>query len=83
VPTSRSQIAFMRLDGGAQDPGAGGLEDGVERGGEVRPVVADEELNVLEALAEAEGEVAGLLYGPLARRARGDACGVPELVQSA
>jgi hypothetical protein len=35
-------------------------------------VVADEELNVLEALAEAEGEVAGLLHGPLVRRARGD-----------
>ena len=28
--------------------------------------------HVLETLAEAEGEVAGLLHGPLARRARGD-----------
>jgi hypothetical protein len=29
------------LDRGAQDPGAGGLEDGVERGGEVRSAIAD------------------------------------------
>ena len=55
-----------RLDGGAQDPGAGGLEDGVERGGEVRSAVADQEPDVLEPLAEAEGEVAGLLHGPVA-----------------
>src|SRR5258708_23582531 len=54
------------LDGGAQDPGAGGREDGVERGGEVRSAVADQELDVLEPLVEAEGEVAGMLYGPLA-----------------
>src|SRR5258705_4999256 len=60
------------LDGGAQDPGAGGREDGVERGGEVRSAVADQELNVLEMLAEAEGKVAGLLYGPIAGGARGD-----------
>jgi len=44
---------------GAQDPGTGGLEPGVERGGEVRSAVADQELDVLEPLAE--GEVAGLL----------------------
>ncbi len=31
------------LDSGAQDPGPGGLEDGVERGGEVRSAVADQE----------------------------------------
>ena len=66
------RIHARRLDSGAQDPGAGGLEDGVERGGEVRSAVADQELNVREPLAEAEGEVAGLLHGPLARRARGD-----------
>ena len=33
-----------RLDGGAQDPGAGGPEDGVEGCGEVRSTVADQEL---------------------------------------
>jgi hypothetical protein len=64
---------MRRLDGGAQDPGAGGLEDGAEGCGEVRSVVADQELNVLEPLAEAEGEVAGLLHGPLAGGVRGDA----------
>src|SRR6266699_2656036 len=61
------------LDSGAQDPGAGGLEDGVEGCGEVRSAVADQELNVLEPLAEAESEVAGLLHGPLAGGVRGDA----------
>src|ERR1019366_5492749 len=48
-----------RPDGGAHDPGAGGLEDGVERVGEVRSAVAEQELDVREPLAEAEGEVAG------------------------
>jgi hypothetical protein len=38
------RIHARRLDGGAQDPGAGGLEDGVEGCGEVRSVVADQEL---------------------------------------
>jgi hypothetical protein len=54
------------LDGGAQNPGAGSLEDGVERGGEVRSAVADQEPDVPEPLVEAEGEVAGLLHSPLA-----------------
>jgi hypothetical protein len=49
------------LDGADQDPGAGGLEDGVERRGEVRSAVADQESGVLEPVAEAEGQVAGLL----------------------
>jgi hypothetical protein len=55
------------LDRGAQDPGASDLEDGVERGGEVRSAIADQELNALEPFIEAEGEVAGLLQGPLGR----------------
>src|SRR5215831_14104984 len=55
-----------RLDGADQDPGAGGLEDGIERGGEVRSAVADQEPDVAESLLEGEGEVAGLLHGPLA-----------------
>ena len=37
-------IHARRLDGGAQDPGAGGLENGVEGCGEVRSAVADQEL---------------------------------------
>jgi hypothetical protein len=59
------------LDGRAQDPGAGGLENGIERCSEVRSAVADQELNIPEPLAEAESEVTGLLHGPRARRARG------------
>jgi len=41
-----------RLDGRAHDPGAGGLEDGVEGAGDVRSAVADEEFDFLEPLAE-------------------------------
>ena len=71
--TLADRIHALRLDGGAQDPGAGGLEDGVERGGEVRAAVADQEPDVLEPLAEGECEVAGLLHGPLGGGAGGDA----------
>ena len=62
-----------RLHSGAQDPGTGGLEDGVERGGEVRSAVADQEFDVLEPLGEGEGEVAGLLGRSLAGGVGGDA----------
>jgi hypothetical protein len=55
-----------RPDGGAHDRGAGGLEDGVERGGEVRAAVAEQESDVREPLAEGEGEGCG----PAARSAR-------------
>jgi len=61
-----------RQDSGAQDPGTGGLEDGVEGSSEVRSAVTDQELNVLEPLAEAESEVAGLLHRPLASGVCGD-----------
>ena len=60
------RVHARRPDGGAQDPAAGGLEDGVEGAGEVRSAVADEELNVPEPLAEGEGEIAGLLSRPFA-----------------
>ena len=56
--------------------GASGLEDGVERGCEVRPVVAEQELDVLEFLAEAYGEVAGWPYRPFAGGMFGDAAEV-------
>src|SRR5206468_9558360 len=62
-----------RLNGDAQDRGAGDLEDGVERGGEVRAAIADQEPDVLESLVEAEGQIPGLLHGPLAGGAGGDA----------
>jgi hypothetical protein len=39
-----------RLDSGTQDPGTGGPEHGVERGGQVRSAVTDEELDVPEPL---------------------------------
>jgi hypothetical protein len=43
-----------RLNSGTQDPGTGALEHGVERGREVRSAVMDEELDVLEPLAEGQ-----------------------------
>ena len=65
------RVHARSLDCGRQDPGAGGLEDGVERGGEVRAAVADQESDVLEPLAEGQGEVAGLLHRPARGRRRG------------
>jgi hypothetical protein len=64
------------LDGADQDSGAGGLEHGAGRGGEVRAAVADQERELAEPLVKAEGEVAGLLHGPLAGGAGGDAAEV-------
>jgi hypothetical protein len=49
---SADRVSSRRLDGGAQDPGAGGLEDGVEGAGDVRSAVADEDFDFLEPLAE-------------------------------
>src|SRR5258708_33689417 len=49
---------------------------GVERAGEVRSAVADQESHVPEPVVEAEGEVAGLLHRALAGRAGGDAAQV-------
>src|SRR5271154_998031 len=66
------RVHARHLDSSAQDPGAGGLEDGVERGGEVRSAIANQELNIPEPLAETEGEVPGLLHGPLPGGVRGD-----------
>ena len=71
MPTSRSQIAFIRGTRTAERTilVPGGLEDGVERGSEVRSAIADQGPNVLEPLAE--GEVAGLLHCPVAGGVRG------------
>ena len=64
------------LDRCAQDPGASGLEDGVERGSEVRAAVAEQEPEVPEPLAEGKSEVAGLLDCPLPGGMCGDAAEV-------
>src|ERR1039457_3078841 len=65
-----------RLHRGAHDGGAGGLEDGIDGRGEVRSAVPDQETEVPESLAEVEGQVAGLLHRPVARRVGGDAADV-------
>ena len=44
-------------DGCAHDPGAGGLDDGVGRGSEVRSAIADQEPDVPGPLAEGQSEV--------------------------
>src|SRR3984957_20294867 len=55
-----------RLDGGARNGGAGGLEDSVEGAGEVRPAVREQEPEAPEPLAEVHGQVAGLPANPVA-----------------
>jgi hypothetical protein len=64
------------LYGGAQDRGAGGLEDGIEGRGEVRPAVTDEKPEVPEPVAKVQGDVAGLLHCPGAGRVSADAADV-------
>ena len=54
-----------RLDRGAQDGGAGGLEDGVERDGEGRAAVTYQELDGPEPLIKSEGQVACCTVHPL------------------
>src|SRR6185312_10455237 len=61
------------LDSGTQNPGTGGLEYGVKGAGEVRSAITNQEVDVCEPLVEAEGQVTGLLRGPLARGVRGNA----------
>jgi hypothetical protein len=51
-------------------------EDGVEGRGEVRASVTDEEPEVPEPVAEVEGQVAGLLYRPVAGGVGRDAADV-------
>src|SRR5262249_53515304 len=62
-----------RLHGRAHDSGAGGLEDGIEGRGEIRVAVTDQKTEVPEPLADVEGQVAGPLRRPVARRVGGDA----------
>ena len=58
--------------GGAQDRSAGGLETASNEAVKFEAAVADQVLDVLGPVVEAEGEVAGLLHGPLTGRVRGD-----------
>ena len=51
---------------GADDADVGAGEDGVEGGGELRIAVADQEPELLGAVAEVDQQVAGLLGDPLA-----------------
>jgi hypothetical protein len=64
------RLHTRRLDGGAQDRGAGGLEDGVKGAREVRSTVTDQEPVALEPLTEAPGQVAGLLHRPVMCRSK-------------
>ena len=63
---NRSAIAFARgaPTGGADDADVGAGEDGVERGGELTVPVADQEPDLIGAVAEFHEQVAGLLGDP-------------------
>jgi hypothetical protein len=63
-----NRVHPRRLDSGAQDGGAGGLEDSIKGSREVRVAVADQEPGALEALTQVQVQVAGLLHGPVAGR---------------
>src|ERR687889_1824159 len=61
----RNRVRPGRSDRGADDPQVGAGEDGVERGGELAVPVADQEPELLGALAEIHQQVAGLLGDPV------------------
>ena len=60
-------------DGAAQDSGAGGLETASNEAVKFDPRSRITNLILLEPLVKGEGEVPGLLHGPLAARVGGDA----------
>src|SRR5258708_13370374 len=78
VPTRRSQVAFMRGAWTAVHRILAPVAWKTASKERVKfdPRVADQELDVFEPLAEAEGEVAGLLHRPLAGGVCGDAAEV-------
>ena len=68
----RDRIRAGCPDRGADDPQVGAGEDGVERGGELAVSVADQEPELLGAVAEVHQQVAGLLGDPGAGGVGGD-----------
>ena len=63
-------------DRGVDDADVGAGEHGVERGGELAVPVADQELELLGAIAELHQQVAGLLRDPVPGRVGGYAAEV-------
>jgi hypothetical protein len=66
-PASGDRVHARRPDVAQDGPDPGVGEDRVERGGEVRPAVADHELDPMRLVAEVHDQVAGLLGGPRPR----------------
>jgi hypothetical protein len=64
-PAFDDRIHPGRLDAAQHGPDPGIAEDGIERGGEVRAAVADDELDLIRLFAEVHDQVAGLLGGPV------------------
>ena len=60
----RDRVRPRRPDRGADDPDVGTGEHGIERGGELAVSVADQEPELVGAVAEVHEQVAGLLGDP-------------------
>ena len=69
-PPFRERVRSRRPRRGANDPHALRGEDRVERAGELRVPVADQEPELASPLAQIQHQVAGLLGHPLPRRMR-------------
>ncbi|WP_169739768.1 hypothetical protein [Actinospica robiniae] len=65
VPAFPDRVHDWGLDAGGDDADVGGVEYGVEAGGELCAVIADGELEPLGLRAEVHEHVAGRLRGPL------------------
>ncbi len=63
-PAFHDRVHSRRLNSGADDPGASGLEDGVERGGETAVAVMQDELYAHPCIVQVHQQVPGLLHYP-------------------
>jgi hypothetical protein len=71
-PAFSDRVHAGRPDVAKHGPDANIGEDRAERSGEVRPAVADHELDPVSLFAEVDEQVAGLLGGPLPGGMQGD-----------
>ena len=71
-PATTPPSTLFRADWGAEDADVGAGEHGVEGGGELGIAVADQEPELLGAVAEVDQQVAGLLGDPGAGGMGGD-----------
>ena len=72
-PAFHDRVHSRRLDRGAEDPGASGVEDGVERGGEAGVPVMQDEFHARPCIVQVHQQVPGLLHYPRLDRMLGSA----------